>query len=98
MRRMAITEHVRGLPKGSLLFLADASCQIKAKGSSHGSAHSHLKSIHWIDLPVLRTVGSNGSRGRTRTGTDLSVRGILSPLCLPIPPRGLERKQTSRNP
>lgn len=29
-----------------------------------------------------------GARSRTRTGTDLSVRGILSPLCLPIPPSG----------
>jgi hypothetical protein len=29
-----------------------------------------------------------GARGRNRTGTPLSQRGILSPLCLPISPPG----------
>ena len=30
---------------------------------------------------------NNGALGRTRTGTPQAAR-ILSPLCLPIPPRG----------
>ena len=30
-----------------------------------------------------------GARGRTRTGTRVKSRGILSPLCLPISPPGL---------
>ena len=29
-----------------------------------------------------------GARGRTRTGTRVKSRGILSPLCLPISPPG----------
>ena len=32
-----------------------------------------------------------GARGRNRTGTGISSRGILSPLRLPIPPPGLEK-------
>ena len=30
----------------------------------------------------------SGARGRNRTGTDVTVRGILSPLRLPVPPPG----------
>ena len=30
----------------------------------------------------------SGARGRTWTGTEKKLRGILSPLCLPIPPPG----------
>jgi hypothetical protein len=30
----------------------------------------------------------NGARGRNRTGTGVTSRGILSPLRLPIPPPG----------
>ncbi len=36
----------------------------------------------------------NGARGRTRTGTTYG-RGILSPLCLPIPPRGRAHRDSS---
>ena len=32
----------------------------------------------------------NGGSGRNRTGTAREDRGILSPLCLPIPPRSRE--------
>ena len=28
----------------------------------------------------------NGAEDRNRTGTDVTIRGILSPLCLPVPP------------
>ena len=38
----------------------------------------------------------HGARSRTRTGTALSHRGILSPLCLPIPPSGPGRDRTSQ--
>ena len=30
----------------------------------------------------------DGARGRNRTGTETKLRGILSPLRLPIPPPG----------
>ena len=40
---------------------------------------------------IQKPYGFSGARSRTRTGTDLSVRGILSPLCLPIPPSGRDR-------
>ncbi len=45
-----------------------------------------------IKNPVeFNWVCCNGARGRNRTGTDVEVRGILSPLCLPISPPGLLR-------
>ena len=36
----------------------------------------------------FRTSSKAGARGRNRTGTDVTVRGILSPLRLPVPPPG----------
>ena len=33
----------------------------------------------------------DGARGRNRTGTDITVRGILSPLRLPVPPPGRDK-------
>ena len=37
--------------------------------------------------------GSYGARGRSRTGTGVASRGILSPLRLPIPPPGQTLKK-----
>lgn len=34
----------------------------------------------------VSTDGSNGAEDRNRTGTNLTIRGILSPLRLPVPP------------
>ena len=36
----------------------------------------------------VKNLSCNGARSRNRTGTPISQRGILSPLCLPIPPSG----------
>ena len=38
--------------------------------------------------PQLPILFPDGARGRSRTGTDVTVRGILSPLRLPVPPPG----------
>jgi hypothetical protein len=38
-----------------------------------------------------------GARGRTRTGTRVKSRGILSPLCLPISPPGQTGGGRGRN-
>jgi hypothetical protein len=38
-----------------------------------------------------------GARGRSRTGTDVVIRGILSPLRLPISPPGLKTGGWGRN-
>jgi hypothetical protein len=44
---------------------------------------SHFsKNLDWTER-VNAVPGSHGARSRTRTGTDLSVLGILSPVCLP---------------
>jgi hypothetical protein len=42
------------------------------------SAHNSLMNLR-SDGPMLVFSISYGARSRTRTGTDLSVRGILSP-------------------
>jgi len=39
-----------------------------------------------VKMPA--TQRKHGARGRNRTGTDFTVRGILSPLRLPVPPPG----------
>jgi hypothetical protein len=48
------------------------------------SAHNSLMNLRTGALSYC----FYGARSRTRTGTALSHRGILSPLCLPIPPSG----------
>ena len=35
---------------------------------------------------LANTYDKNGAEGRTRTGTVVTYRRILSPVCLPIPP------------
>ena len=35
---------------------------------------------------MLRLIISSGAEDRNRTGTNLAIRGILSPLRLPVPP------------
>jgi hypothetical protein len=42
-------------------------------------AHTELKDLRVRGAKLLIL----GARSRTRTGTDLSVLGILSPVCLP---------------
>ena len=42
-------------------------------------AHTELKDLRGMGAKLLIF----GARSRTRTGTDLSVLGILSPVCLP---------------
>ena len=38
----------------------------------------------------------NGAANRNRTGTDISIRGILSPLRLPVPPPRQKLEATPR--
>jgi hypothetical protein len=42
-----------------------------------------------LDRDVVIASIESGARGRSRTGTKVSLRGILNPLRLPIPPLGL---------
>ena len=45
----------------------------------------------------IRSLIFCGARGRTRTGTRVKSRGILSPLCLPISPPGRWRLRPESN-
>ena len=68
-------------------------------GAGHKSVDRHLARlserkasetlVNTRDLKIRRTRLCSGARDRNRTGTPfLRMRGILSPLCLPISPPG----------
>lgn len=57
------------------------------RGANSQKNDTAQKSLRIADVCEPMREDATG-RGRTRTGTPLAREGILSPLCLPIPPRG----------